>query len=327
MARLVPRTLVATLIAVAAIRVTAAPFEQTTGTPVVAIVLTDGKLLPLAARPGDTWQPLAWPRFAVDDPQSLTTLPSSASAIPKPWFAPLPALPSTWRLQAINGRRTIIHTAAPTRWQIATFDTVGLATDYVDPDPARRSFDFNAGIAVSGDIETLPVREADESSPEWAHLVARHAKAFVTADRVEAKRRGLHVKGRSTVVATKELRAADVSLYRVEVDAKHVYQYFEAVVQRPSDVDGKRLPCPGASVEYHGLLEQRGRSETVRWVMTSPPTCGDPTEAREVIGGLRSSLGVQLVVEDSADNWQTFVVISPDALAATSRRHPRQSQP
>src|SRR5215831_7898507 len=139
------------------------------GPPIVAIVLTDGKLLPLAARAGSDWQLLPWPRHDVQESQE-PSVPASVAAIPKEWFAPLTSLPSTWRLEAINGKRTSIHAATPTRWQVATFEAVGLTTDYVDPDPAQRTFDFNAGIAVSGDVDTLPVGELDEASPEWAHL-------------------------------------------------------------------------------------------------------------------------------------------------------------
>src|SRR5207253_8647009 len=99
-------------------------------TPVVGVVLTDGKLLPLATvKPGGgDWQLLPWPRHAAQEPQAGPAVPPTASAIPKEWFAPLPALPSTWRMQAINGARTSIHAAAPTRWQVATFDAIGLLT-------------------------------------------------------------------------------------------------------------------------------------------------------------------------------------------------------
>jgi hypothetical protein len=323
MAGSVPRTIALCLAAFAFMTKAASPLEQTPAMPAVAVVLSDGKLLPLGAFPAGGWRLLPWPHHDVAQAQPSAPVPASVAAIPRSWFAPLPALPVTWRLQPINGRATVVHAASPTRWQVASFDAVGLATDYVDPDPKRRSFDFNAGLAVTGDVETLPITEFDESSSEWAHLVARHAKAFVAADRAEAKRRGLHMKGRSTVVAAKELRDGDVSLYRVEIDPKHHYQYFEVVVQRPFDLDGTHPACANPSVEYHGLIERRGRADTVRWVATAPPTCGEPTETREVIGGLRDADGVQLVVEDTSDDWQTFAILRPDALSVTSRRHPR----
>ena len=149
--------------------------QQAPQPPVVAVVLTDGKLLPLAARSSSDWQMMPWPRHEFQEAQPAPPVPANAAAIPKNWFTPLAALPSTWRLQPLNGKPTTIHAVSPTRWQIASFDAVGFATDYVDPDPNRRSFDFNAGIAVYGDVDALPTRELDEGSPEWAHLVARHA--------------------------------------------------------------------------------------------------------------------------------------------------------
>jgi len=202
MAGAVPRTIALCLAALAATSQTATPREQTPGMPAVAVVLSDGKLLPLGALPAGGWRLLPWPRHDVQRAQPSPPLPASAATIPRSWFAPLPALPLTWRLQPINGRPTVIHAASLTRWQVASFDAVGFATDYVDPDPKRRSFDFNAGIAVAGDVDALPVVELDESSPEWARIVARHAKSFVAADRAEAKRRGVHAKGRSTYRST-----------------------------------------------------------------------------------------------------------------------------
>ncbi len=297
-------------------------------TPVVAIVLTDGKLLPLAVRPSGEWQMLPWPRHEFTESPTPASIPANAAAIPKEWFAPLSMLPATWRLQPINGQATAIHTSAPTRWQIATFDAVGLATDYVYPDPTQRSFDYNAGIAVSGNAETLPVRELDEASPEWAHLVARHVKAFLNVDRVDAKQRGVRLKGRTTATATKELRAGDVSLYRVELEPKRAYEYFEVVVQRPGDADPKRpVNCAMASVEYRGVIEQKGRTETVKWLAGAPPACGDPPTVAEVIGGLRSPDGARFVLELSGDDWQSFAIVNPAGPAFQVKRAPRPAGP
>src|SRR5215831_11282515 len=142
----------ATLLAVLACGAASSGEQAQGGPPVLAVVLTDGKLLPLASgRAGGDWQLLPWPRHEFQAAQPSVPVPPTKDAIPREWFTPLPSLPSTWRLQAINGARSAIHATAPTRWQIATFDAVGLATDYVDPDPSQRSFDFNAGIAVAGD--------------------------------------------------------------------------------------------------------------------------------------------------------------------------------
>jgi hypothetical protein len=296
---------------------------------VVAIVLTDGKLLPLAVRPAAEWQMLPWPRHELSESQAPALIPPTTAGIPREWFVPLPALPATWRLQPINGTSaTAIHAATPTRWQIATFDAVGLATDYVDPDPQQRSFDYNAGIAVSGNIDTLPVRELDEGSPEWAHLVARHVKSFLNADRADARKRSVRLKGRTTVTATKELRAGDVSLYRVELDPKHAYEYFEVVVQRPGNADPTRpVGCATASIEYRGVLELKGRTETVKWLSVAAPTCGDPANAAEVVGGLKSADGVRLVMELSGDDWQSFAIVNPAGPEFPVTRAPRGAGP
>lgn len=320
---------VATWLAVLACGASSAGQPAAPMLPVVAVVLTDGKLLPLATmKPGAAeWQPLPWPRHRAQDAQAAPLVPATMAAIPREWFAPIPALPSTWRMQAINGARTSIHVAAPTRWQVAMFDAVGLATDYVDPDPTQRSFDFNAGVAVAGDVDTLPVRELDEASPEWAHLVARHVKAFLAADRKDAKQRGVHLKGRTTVNTTKDLRAGDVSLYRVDAEPKHAFEYFEVTVQRAAGPADPRPACPTPTVEYRGMLELRGRTELVRWVSSSGPVCRPNGTIMEVVGGLRGSAGVRLVVEYSNAGAQSFEVINPVLPEAQIRREPRQAAP
>ena len=322
-----PRFAVGTLLAVLACGAPSSG-QPAAATPVVAVVLTDGKLLPLAAvRAGGDWQLLPWPRHAVSDAQPSFPVPATTGAIPREWFAPLNALPFTWRMQAINGSRTPIHAMVPTRWQVATFDAIGLTTDYVDPDPNERSFDFNAGIAVAGDVETLPVVELDEASPEWAHLVARHVKSFVAADRNEAKQRGARLKGRTSVNTTKDLRAGDVSLYRVEVDPKHAFEYFEVTVRRPAAAGTPPPPCQAPTVEYRGMIERHGRTEVVRWLSSSGPVCGATGAVMEVVGGLRGAGGVRLVVEYSNDRAQSFAVIDPILPEPQVRREPRVAAP
>lgn len=314
------RATVATLLAVVVASGAAPSGQPRSAIPVVAIVLTDGKLLPFAAKASGAWQTLPWPRHEFQEAQPSPFIPANPGSIPREWFAPLAALPSTWRLQPINGKGVAIHTMSPTRWQIATFDTVGFTTDYLDPDPKQRVYDFNAGIAVSGDVDALVVRELDESSSDWAHIVARHVKAFIGADHADARRRGTRMKGRTSAIATKELRAGDVSLYRVELDPKHAYQYFEATVQRAVDADPKRQNCAAPSVAYYGMIEQKGRTETVRWLSVDPPSCSDPAEVMEVVGGLRGTDGVRLIVEYSGDDWQSFGIVNPAAPEALVRR-------
>lgn len=322
------RIAVGALLAVLAAGASSSGQPAAAAVPVVGVVLTDGKLLPLATiRPGGDWQLLPWPRHGEREAQPAPPVPSTTAAIPREWFAPLAALPSTWRMQPINGARTAIHATVPTRWQVATFDAIGLATDYVDPDPNERSFDFNAGIAVAGEIETLAVGELDEASPEWAHLVARHVKAFLTADRNEAKQRGAHLKGRTTANTTKDLRAGDVSLYRVEVEPKHAFEYFEVTVPRPPAPGAPGPPCQTPTVEYRGMIELHGRTEVVRWLSSSGVVCGATGVVMEVVGGVRGTGGVRLVVEYSDDRAQSFALINPLLPESQIRREPRVAAP
>ncbi|HEY2431698.1 MAG TPA: hypothetical protein VGI12_03420 [Vicinamibacterales bacterium] len=316
------RTAIAAL-AAALVSGAGAAAQPSQGPPVVAIVLTDGKLLPFAVASGSDWQLLPWPRHEFSENQAAVPVPA---AIPREWFAPLSSLPSSWRLQTIGGKPTAIHVANPAHWQVATFDAIGFATDYVDPDPDQRSSDFNAGIAVAGDVDTLPVDELDESSPQWAHLVARHAKAFLGADRADAKRRGVHLKGRTTVTVTKELRAGDVSLFNVALDPKHSYEYFEVTVTRPVGSGPQGPACASPTAEYYGFIERRGRTETVKWLSTT--TGCDPAEPTlEIVGALRAATGVRLVVEYSGGDRQSFAVVNPGAPESQIRRVARAGDP
>src|SRR5262249_22993769 len=109
---------------------------------------------------------------------------------------------------------------------------------------------------------------------------------------------------------TKDLRGGDVSLFRVELDGKHDYEYFEVTVQRPPDPGAPRASCPTPSVEYRGLIERRGRTETVRW-LTTAATCGQSAQTMEVVGAVRGADGVRMVVEYSGDDWQSFAIVNP----------------
>src|SRR5205823_4029993 len=113
-----PRTAAATLLAVLACGAAVSSDQPAAQPPVVAIVLTDGKLLPLAVRPNGDWELLPWPRHDLQESQPSLPVPSTVGSIPRTWFMPLAALPSTWKLQPINGKPTTIHVAVPTRWQI-----------------------------------------------------------------------------------------------------------------------------------------------------------------------------------------------------------------
>lgn len=99
----------------------------TAGVSAVAIVLTDGKLLPLAAGSGGAWNLLPWPQHESESGEAAPAIPGTVETIPKEWFAPLPTLPTVWRLRPIGGRERTIHSGLPTRWAIATFDAIGLS--------------------------------------------------------------------------------------------------------------------------------------------------------------------------------------------------------
>jgi hypothetical protein len=301
---------------------TAAVQPAPTNAPVVAIMLTNGRLLPLATLSNGEWTLFPWPQHDREDNPS-PRMPAHLDTIPQDWFSPLAVLPTTWRMQPVNGQSQFVRTGRPTMWSIAAFDTIGLETDYVDADPDHRESDFNAGIAVDGDLETLPVRQFQESASEWAALVRRHAPAFFDAERADARRQHERFKGRSVAATAKELRSAEVSLYRVDLGHGDAYAYFEAIVRRPGDAESKRFGCPTQSVEYHGLLERRRGREVMKWIAGAALDCGTLTEVMQVLGGVRVGGRVFLVVEYSGDDWQDFAVVDPAGPESKIRRGPR----
>ena len=273
-------------------------------TPVVAIVLTNGKLLPLAARSREGWTLLPWPQHGSEDENPGPTVPASLSDIPKAWFAPLSALPTVWRFQPIGHRPLLIHSGSPAKWEMATFDAIGLVTDYVDHRVNGYEW-LDAGIAVAGDVEALPLRRFNAASVQWRDIVTTFANSFVEAERADARSRHQSRRIPSAAALTAQLLKADVELYEVSAAGGLTYYY-----DLRRHVYGGGAKCL-LEVYHRGLMTRDGASLSKKWMAALDDGCDDPSQVMQLVGGVRFHGRVHLVAKYSGDDWETYELLDP----------------
>jgi hypothetical protein len=283
----------------------AVPRAQTSAA-VVAVVLDNGKLLPLAARTGRGWVLLPWPRHDSEDAQPGPVVPASLSDIPEQWHVPLSVLPTIWRFQPIGKRPRSIHSGSPVKWEMATFDTIGLTTDYID----RRAYPdvwFDAGIAVAGDVEALPTRRLTATSAEWRDIVATFAESFVEAERHDARRQHRHRRIPSAPALRAQLLKAEVDLHEVSVAGGLTYYYYYDLRRY---VHGETGTCL-LEVYHRGLITRDRASLTKKWMAALDDGCDDPPQVMELVGGVRSHGRVRLIAKYSGDDWESYELLDP----------------
>lgn len=137
-ARLVAATLVAACLG--ALPVVASQQPEPT---FLAIVRSDGSMIPIAAFDGQWWN--RWP-VSSSNPD-IPPLPSSVSSIPPSWLPPGLRLPIEWRLHTIDGRQVRIKALRPIRTSMLEAPAIGLETGYTwKPTGA----DVGGALAVAG---------------------------------------------------------------------------------------------------------------------------------------------------------------------------------
>ena len=131
----------------------------------LAVLRTDGVLLPFAAFDGRNWKS-AWP-----DDLTGRELPANLAAIPDGWWGGGP--PSGWRLWTGEGTPAkAVTPVAPATVLVGTMRRLGLRTDVapslLPPSPFELPFP-KAGLAYSGDVQIEPiltVSRLGSSAPE-----------------------------------------------------------------------------------------------------------------------------------------------------------------
>jgi hypothetical protein len=145
---------------------------------VLAVMRRDGLLVPFAAYRGERWK-APWPTSA-----HSRELPVNLAAVPDEWWGGEP--PTTWRLHLPAGTRPVSVTT-PRVYRAFCETRIGLVTNYrsAEPVPMPPTDPYpKDGLAISSDIEVLPIESVDRASPEVARLVTLVAPEF---DRAEDK--------------------------------------------------------------------------------------------------------------------------------------------
>lgn len=162
----------------------------------VAVMRSDGLLLPVAAYAQSTW----WNRWPFSGAASNgevkdVRVPATLDRIPADWLPPGTTLPRRWRLMPMTGEpRDLTLTEAAKHHENDIVEFIGLRTDYVAVRGGQSSHDDEIGVALAGRAVTgrfVPVSAAER---------ARLLPALVAAlERVEPG--GIDEEIRNTVAA------------------------------------------------------------------------------------------------------------------------------
>jgi len=305
----------------------ARPHTSPESMPVVAVVSQTGQLLPLAAHVGGSWKMLPWPGISVAyDLRRAPSVPATVDAIPHDWFAPLTALPASWRLQTLDGHARDIHVLAPARWDDGTAWSVGIRVDYRVRENGE---EFDSGIAVAGGAAALPVRRLDSASAEWRAIVRSHVSAFVAAEPTGGQRSGSRDPVPDDAELSKQLLKGDVDLREVRVDPGLAYYYCSSTLLRPSEVRQRAANCGGTIAMHVGLLTRHGRGPfSMKWIRGKTAACAAGSDAVDVLGAVRVRNEVRFVVKRGGTDWSEFDFADPSGAESELLSRPvRQGRP
>lgn len=198
---------------------------------VIAIVRTDGLMVPFAAFRRGTWS-TPWP----EELRNLQ-LPVNLDAVSNAWWGGW--TPGGWHAWLTDGRDQALAPERPAMFRVHCNTRLGLRTDYRSPrllppvvaDPFPKD-----GIATAGDLRVEPVEIVDRSSRDWGELAVTLLQEFDKAEElaVFAIR---SASGWSHPDSREERRALPVRLeswYRTRADRDgSTLSYIEAVRSFP----------------------------------------------------------------------------------------------
>ena len=276
--------------------------QDTTAPSVVGIFSTNGLLLPLAVWSGSDWSSLPWPMRQTlgSDDQKLPPIPGTVATIPQAWVRPLDSFPTSWRAHLLNAGIRTLGLNSPTGWENAAVESIAIGVDYKGADTDSQC-NFDAGIAVTGDVTTLSVRHLTHTAPEWHSIVDQHLVAFDRAQRMP----WASGRTRSRAAFRRWLLQSEVDLWKV-TDSNGAFFYFEVT-------DGALLkgPCPAAQA-LEGRIEAptRGPSSVIH-IQPVTMSCGDMNEGIEVIGAVTYHGTTRLVIRSGGEGGMGYQVVDP----------------
>jgi hypothetical protein len=257
---------------------------------VLAVVRRDGLLIPFAAYKGDRWQ-TPWPITARN-----RELPVNIAAIPDDWWGGTP--PETWRLHLPEGVIRPLSTTAPRVYRSFCDTRVGLVTDYrsAEPLPMPPTDPYpKDGLAISTDLDLLPIESVDKSSSEAAKMARVMLPEFNKAEQKTLRlirnhdgwRHPLKDEARATRPVTIE------AWYRAPMDEPGwVASYIEAV--RPYPVGASGDGCGLETVFTGWVHENVDNPRKTRLELTARVTYCDRRGVKYMLPFGRIHVGDQL---------------------------------
>jgi hypothetical protein len=209
-------------------------------------------VIPFAAYKGSRWT-APWPSTAHG-----RELPVNLSAIPDDWWGG--SSPGTWHLHLPGGTRAVSVTA-PRVYRAFCDTRIGLVTDYrsSEPVPMPPTDPYpKDGLAVSSDIEVLPIETVDRASPEIARLAQLLMPEF---DKAEDKTlTAIHNReGWTHPLKREQRKGRPVTIeawYRAPMDEPGwTASYIEAVRPYPAGLVQEDEGC-GLQTVYTGWVHQ-----------------------------------------------------------------------
>ena len=164
---------------------------------VVAIVRTDGRLVPFAAWNGTSWE-RAWPAADEAIPARINVetglpAPTDVDAVPSIWSRREERVPRNWSVRPAAGGRPIRARVRGAEIVVAHCGgQVALATDLPDPtadDDAlfRLGLEGRSGVAVAGPTRIIAIEEVPRSNPLWNEALRIVRAGFDAREKAKAE--------------------------------------------------------------------------------------------------------------------------------------------
>ena len=281
---------------------------------VVAIVRTDGRLVPFAAWNGAAWE-RAWPAAGEAIPARIDVetglpAPTDVDAVPSVWSRRAAPVPRTWSVRPAAGGRPIRTRVRGAEIVVAHCGgQVALATDLPDPTADddgmfRLGLEGRFGVAVAGSAPTIAIEHVSRASPSWkeARQVVRAGFDAREKAKAEASRRELPRYRPTPPVRLLTLRG--------QAGAPNAPLYFESERSYPTGPFFADRTCPTKTLMSGWLV----RSAAGALTLLDPKVFVTDCDGKEVntlfpLGAVRAGTRSFWVMQEHGWEDESFVLL------------------
>ncbi len=281
---------------------------------VVAIVRTDGRLVPFAGWNGTGWERV-WPGADEAIPPRIdveTGLPAPAEidAVPSVWSKRGEPVPPAWRVRPAAGGRLIRARVRGAEIVAAHCGgQVALATDLPDPtaneeELFRIGLEGRFGLAVDGPSAAIAIEHVSRAAPLW-----KEARQVVRAGFDAREKAKAEVSGRPLPRYQPTPPVQLLSLRR-QAGAPRAPLYFEAERSYPTGPFFADTTCPTRSVMSGWLVRSDAGALTLLDPKVFVTDCdGKETNTLFPLGAVRAGTRSYWVMQEHGWEDETFVLL------------------